>query len=115
MRSLSPPRFGEGPGEGWLEEPNPPTPFPKREGGENQWLAPLRYLHPQVHAALLELPFRFLQRRLAEVADLQQLVVAADHQVADGGDALRLQAVRRPDRQLQLGQAHVELALEFVV
>ena len=32
--SFSPPRFGEGPGEGLpSKRPNPPTPFPKREGG----------------------------------------------------------------------------------
>ena len=34
---------------------------------------------------------------------------------ADGGDALALQAVGGPDGELQLGQAHVELALELGV
>ena len=39
---------------------------------------------------------------------------AAD-QVADGGDPFALQAVGGPDGELELGQAHVELALELGV
>ena len=54
-------------------------------------------------------------RRLAEIADFQQLLLRPAHQVADGGDVLRLQAVRRPDRQLQLRQAHVQFGFRRLV
>src|SRR4051794_31324257 len=76
---------------------------------------PLRDVHAEVEADLVELGADLLERRLAEVADRQELVLRAADQVADGGDALALQAVGGADGQLQLGEAHVELALQLGV
>src|SRR5262249_10978668 len=55
--------------------------------------------------------FDFLQGRFAEVANFEQLFFGSDHQVAHGGDAFRFEAVGRPHGKLELGEAHVELAL----
>ena len=57
----------------------------------------------------------FLEGRFAEVTHFQQFFVGANDQIADGGDAFRFQAVGGPDGQFQLGQAHVELAFQFVI
>src|SRR5437588_9832480 len=47
-----------------------------------------RQFHAQLQVALFEFGLHFLQGRFAEVADLQQLLVGADHQVAHRRDAL---------------------------
>src|SRR5438270_10939520 len=72
-----------------------------------------RDIHPQVEPDLVQLGADLLERGLAEIADVEELFLALADQVADGGDPLALQAVGGPDGQLELGQAHIELALEL--
>src|SRR5262245_38710518 len=101
-RRIGPPG---GPRRGWPQtRPAPPSSDPRL----------LRDVHAQVQAVLLELGADLLEGGLAEVADAQELLLGAADQVADGGDALALQAVGGADRQLELGEAHVELALELL-
>src|ERR1700722_3462033 len=60
--------------------------------------AMMRQLHPQPQADRAEPLADFLQGRFAEIADLQQLIFALGHQVADRVDAFRLEAVGRTHR-----------------
>src|SRR5688572_1934295 len=59
-------------------------------------------LLPQAETELLELGLDLVDRLLAEVADIHQLGLRLLHQVADGVDALSLEAVVRTDRKVQV-------------
>src|SRR5262249_43991354 len=57
---------------------------------------------PEGQAELVELPLDLVDRLLPEVADVHQLGLALLPEVADGVDALALQAVVGPDGEVQL-------------
>src|SRR5271157_2573568 len=78
-----------------------------------QFLAFGRHVHAQVQPDLVELGANFLERGLAEVPDVQELVFRAADQVPDRRDSLALQAVGGADGELKFRQAHVELAFQL--
>src|SRR5687768_1861095 len=59
-------------------------------------------LLPQAETELLELGLDLVDRLLAEVADIHQLGLRLLHQVADGVDALSLEAVVGTDREVEV-------------
>src|SRR5581483_3402754 len=66
-------------------------------------------IHPEVQAHVGELLLDLAQRRLAEVAHLEQLALGPRDQLADGLDPLARQAVRRAHREVQLADRHRQL------
>src|SRR6185369_12338976 len=71
-------------------------------------------LLPQAQAELLELELDLIDRLLPEVADVHQLGLRLLDHVADGVDALALQAVVGADRQVQLLDRDLVVARELV-
>src|SRR6185369_6556783 len=71
------------------------------------------HAQPQVDGA--QAVADFLQRRFAEVADLQQLVFRPADEIAHGIDPFGLEAVRRPDRQVEFGQTAVEFLFHLEI
>src|SRR5262249_10114671 len=68
--------------------------------------------HAEPQAQLRQLLLHLVQRRLTKISHLEQLVLAAPNQIAHGVNVLGFEAIGRADRQLQVGQAHVELRLQ---
>src|SRR3954471_15875394 len=71
-------------------------------------------LLPQAQAELFELELDLVDRLLAEVADVHQFGLRLLHDVADGVDALALQAVVGTNRQVQLLDRDLVVARELV-
>src|SRR5262245_48846184 len=72
-------------------------------------------IHTEVEANFVQFRSDFLEGRLAEVSDVQELVFAACHQMPDRSDALAFEAIRGADGKLELGQTHVEFSLQLGV
>ena len=49
--------------------------------------------HAQVQAEFIQLFADFIERRIAEVANFQELIFRQLYQIANGGDALRFEAI----------------------
>src|SRR5262249_29595448 len=61
-----------------------------------------------IEADSLERRVDLFQGLFAEVRNAQQIIAGAVEQIADGKDAALLQAVRRADRQPDLGGGHFQ-------
>src|SRR5262245_51029312 len=71
-------------------------------------------LLPQTQPELFELQLDLVDRLLAEVTDVHELGLRLLHHVADGVDALALQAVVGADRQVELLDRDLVVARELV-
>ena len=66
------------------------------EERERRHKAELLALEAQMQAKLFQLEFDFVEGRVAEVTDLEELIFGLRNQLAKNGDVLRFEAIRRP-------------------
>lgn len=70
---------------------------------------------PSESLVIAEFGLDFLECRLAQIAEVQELLLAAAHEITHCRDSFAFEAVRRTHGQVKFSQAHIELVTQQFV